>query len=352
MSSCNETYEADPLEPAICDNNRWIIILQAVFLSVVIISSFCANSFVLFLVAKYRSLRYMSMMVSVCGVIVDLLMTAFFHVPALISVAKGGEWIFGHTACQVIGVLCYYLVSVRWMIMAVIALDRFSYILFPLSYNSWSKPYIITLIISAWCVPMFMNLPSIVQVGTYTYRTGFSQCILDCDQDTICKLIHFIVFTIMYAIGVIVPTCLYTVTAIIARMKHRRIRMGLQLSDGGETGAITQQDNRWTPSNMKGMAAFVLIFVSLIITNTPVFLMIMIRRSLPALYESIPLWAHVLIADLFYLSNVVNPLLILRNNDFTKAAFKMCCKRKPRAYRTSSLSTLRRVSITQGTIQH
>ncbi len=351
MSSCNGSYQADPLEPVICDEHQWNIILEAVFLIIVIICSFCANLFVLFLVMKYRSLRYMSMMVSVCGVFADILMTIIFHVPALVSVLNGGEWAFGYIGCQVIGVLCYYLVSVRWMIMAVIALDRFSYILFPLSYNSWSKPYIIILIISAWCVPVFMNIPSIVQVGTYTYRTGLSQCALDCDQDSVCKLIHFVVFTIMYSIGVLVPTCLYTAIAIIARRKRQNIRMGFNQSDEGETGTTTTtHDNRWNAAGTKDILVFVLIFVSFIVTNTPLYIMILIRRSAPSVYMAIPLWGHMLIANFFYLSNIVNPLLIMKNKDFTTAAFKLCCKRKPRAYRTSSLSTLRRASIPQNTI--
>ena len=234
------------------------------------------------------------------------------------------------------------------MIMAVVALDRFSYILFPLSYHSWSKPYTIVLVISAWCVPLFMSIPSMVQIGTYTYRTGLSTCALDCMDDNICKLIHLLVFLIMYSIGVLVPTCLYTAIAVISRCKRHRIKMGLQL-DGRETGRHRTHngDKLWTRDDTRRLIVIVLIFVFFIITNTPLYVVILMRRSAPRAYHALPLWGHMILANLFFLSNAINPLLTMQNKDFSKTLFKQCCKRKPRAYRTSSLSTLRRASLSQ-----
>ena len=350
-TNCNNSFNPNDLEPKICDSDKWLVILEAVFIAIVIVGSLVANFIVLFLVAKYKALRYMSMLVSVCGVFVDLLMTLFFHIPALVSVSYGG-WPFGDIGCQVIGAICYYLILVRWMVMAIVALDRFSYILFPLSYHGWSKPYTIILVISAWCVPLFMSIPSIVQIGNYSYRTGLSTCALDCMDDNICKVIHLLVFLIMYSIGVLVPACLYTAIAVIARCKRHHIKMGLQLTENGENGGMNrhrQNDVRWTKTDTKGLLGIVLVFVCLIITNTPVYVLILMRRSAPEAYHALPLWGHMFMANLFFLSNTINPLLTLRNKDFSKTLFKQCCKRKPRAYRTSSLTTLRRTSISQTT---
>ena len=349
-SGCNISYLADELEPRICASDRWLLLLNAVFLGVVVLCSFIANSLVLLLVIKYKKLRYRSIMVSLSGVVTDLLMTLFFHFPALVSASKG-EWAFGQAGCWVLGQFSFYLAYVRWMTMGVIALDRFSYILFPLSYNSWSKPYLIILIISTWCVPVFMQLPSMVGVGTFTYRPGFSQCLLDCGNDYMCQVMNLVVFSIQYSIGVIVPIGLYTAIAFISRCKKKRIQLGLQLSADAERAATVR--NRltnmvpWTKKDTRIILIFALILVCLFITTTPAYFIVIFRRTTPTTYRQIPLWAHMLMANLFYLSNVLNPLLLMQNQDIKKAIFQLFCKRPPRAYRSASLSTLRRPSVCQ-----
>ena len=341
-ASCNESYLTDPLEPQYCEADNWLLVLEAVYIAVVTVCSLIGNFFVLFLVAKNKELRYRSIMVSLSVVATDILLVGVYHIPALVSVVSKG-WIFGYISCQVFGIIGFYLLYVRWMAMTVIALDRVSYILFPMSYNRWSKPYLITLTIAAWSAPFFMHVPSMAGVGTYSLRPGFSLCIIDCGIDRFCYILHITIFSVQLTVGGILPAGLYITMYCYSRAKRRQIRLGLQTY----LPEIDQQaplPPKWSKQDLQALITFLIIVVTLIITNIPVYLTTIMRRSFPTFYSSIPLWSMMLIINIFYISNVLDPILIMRNRDFNKAIVRLF-SRKSLAYRSSSLSTLRRTSV-------
>lgn len=355
--SCNFTLNVtDSIELPYCTADEWVLVLEAIFLAAVVVGSLLANSFVLMLVFKYKALRHRSIIVSLSAVITDLLLVLVFHLPALISVSAR-EWLFGDLGCKILGFVAFYLIYVRWMAMAVISLDRFFYILFPLTYANWSKPFLITLTINAWFMPFLLHVPSLFGYGDYSFRPGFSQCTIDCKTDMNCYALFVMGFSLQFVIGAVFPTALYLAMYVISRMKRRgKITLGSSLqpvmdkrtSSNGDiqTGHQDQPLHShtsfffWSTKDIHALFTFLLVFVTLLLTNIPVYAVTIMRRGFTEQYQQIPIWAHFLIADLFYLSNMLDPLLIMRNRDFRKAIALTFHKRL-----TLQVNRLRRSSV-------
>ena len=334
VKNCNSSYLVDSgsLESLYCDTEDWILVLQAVFLAVVIVSSVIGNVFVLFLVVKYKALRYRSILVSLSAVISDLVMVFFFHIPALISVSAKG-WVLGYEGCQLAGYVGFYLIYVRWMTMGVISLDRFSYIFFPFRYPRRSKPILIIMTITAWTVPFFMHIPTIFGIGKYTFKPEYSQCVIDCETNKTCYRTYAAIFSIQVLIGAILPCVLYTIMYLYSRTKRRNVQLGSYpgLNIAGN------QIPRWSKRDLRALTTFVLVLLTLLLSNMPVYGISILRHSFPDSYENIPLWIHMLTTDLFYFTNILDPLLIIRNRDFYRAALSLCrCSKFQHPHSTSS----------------
>ena len=136
--SCNLTEEQEEytslVDAGYCTIPEWVIILEIIFLGSVTVGSVVLNSYVLLLILKFKFLRYRAIIVTISVVVADLLLGFTYILPAVIN-ASVRDWVFGgKLGCIIVGYIVFYLLGVRWMVMGLIALDRFFYILFPFSY--------------------------------------------------------------------------------------------------------------------------------------------------------------------------------------------------------------------------
>ena len=136
----------------------------------------------------------------------------------------------------------------------------------------------------------------------------------------------------------LLPTSLYLAMYAISWTKRRKkIIMGSSLQPVSENGSNNnilsghhldqplrrQTFNFWSNREIHALFTFLLVFVALLVTNIPVYSLTIMRRGFAVQYQNIPIWVHFIIIDLFYLSNVLDPLLIMRNRDFRKAIVQM-----------------------------
>ena len=90
--------------------------------------------YVLLLVARYKQLRRRSIMVSLSVVVVDILLTVTFTFPVLVT-AAAQDWVFMDGGCLFFGTFSFQFLMTRWLIMAILCIDRFSTVRFPFSYK-------------------------------------------------------------------------------------------------------------------------------------------------------------------------------------------------------------------------
>lgn len=336
-ANCNLSAEqrnsTNPIEVGYCTAPEWLLILETIFLAAVALGSTVGNSFVLFLVARTKALRYRSILVSLSVVVADLLLGILYVLVAMVnSVAR--EWVFGGVlGCTIIGYVVFYLLGVRWMVMGLISLDRFCYILFPLTYNRWSKPFLVVLTIIAWTIPFFFYLPATLGFVGFAFRPAFSHCAVECGPNRICTAIVSAGFALQIVVGAVIPIILYTIMYVYSRIKKKRIRLGTQ---GNEREPRKRSIGRlsivqlptWSTRDLNALVTFLLVFIVFLITNIPVFVVSVIRPLQPELYMQIPLWAHFIYVNLFYLLNVADPVIIMRNHDFRKATTRLFCRQR------------------------
>lgn len=329
------------IEPGYCTVPEWVVVLQAFVLALLVLGTLVGNSFVLFLVARYKALRYRSIIVSLSVVVADLFLGIFYITPALIS-ASAREWVLGgEKGCIGLGFLAFYFLYVRWMAMGLIAVDRFCYILFPITYIRCGKPFLIILTCAVWAGPFGMHFPSLVGYAKYSFRAGYSHCTLDCGSKAhqYCYIIFMTQFLVQLLIGLFVPGVLYVIMFCIGRAKRKHIRLGTMKDESGNYKRIAVP-SKWSRRDINALFTFLFIFLALLLTNVPLYGLSILRRPVPALYRNVPLWGQWILVDLFYSSSMLDAVIVTRNEDFHRAIMQTFCKRKLQRKRslTSSVS--------------
>ena len=81
---------------------------------------------------------------------------------------------------------------------------------------------------------------------------------------------------------------------------------------------------QWTHEK-QAMTTFIIIFISLVVTQFPLYFVVTHRRS--DWYDMIPLWFHFLCVNLYFLAPALEPIIIMRSTDFKTALYKMFVRR-------------------------
>ena len=235
------------LEPDISEVPGWLLAVHATIVAIMLVVSLLGNGIVLFLVAKYKKLRYRSILVSLGVVVADLLLPLVLHFQALVS-SIAGRWPFGDGGCTGYGFLLLCVYYARWLGTAVIAIDRFLVIVAPFFYRRWSKRLLIVLFVTAWTTPFIFALPALFGFGTPTYRSTLTTCAVDCGEDRLCNIVYSLEFGTYLILGAGVPTVLYLILYCFGVKKRRAMmhRLGTQTSseDPGVNASTVSMQHR------------------------------------------------------------------------------------------------------------
>ena len=341
---CNLTELQDnytsQLDLGYCTLPEWVVILEVIFLAFVAIGTILLNSYVLLLVCKFKFLHYRSIIVSLSVVVADLLLGFTYLLPAVVN-ASARDWVFGgRIGCEIGGFVTFYLFGVRWMVMGLIALDRFFYIVFPLRYIRWSKSFDIVLTILAWIVPLSFHIPTFFEVEGFDFRPGFSYCVNNCGENKLCGRVVSIIFGLQLVVGAILPIILYTIMYIYSRVKKREIQLGTQIGEEQDRKgrrSIISIPATWSSRDLNALFTFLFVFIVFLVANTPVYLVAILRPLRPDIYSQIPLWVFFIIVGLFNVLSVLDPIIIMRNKDFRKASRKLFCRKRFRRLSTTAI---------------
>lgn len=295
---------------------------HASVIAVIVSATLVGNGLILVLVARYKSLRSRSVIASLSLILADIFWGLCYHFPALVSASAAG-WQFGNTGCSVFGLLSIEFLLTRWLVMAVVCIDRFCTVRFPFSYAKYSKCILVVLITTAWILPfIFAFLPAISKLSQGVFRPNIPTCLYSCESP-VCQLYYGVVVSFSFVIGAIVPTILY----IWLYRKARLLRptavvlghMALQTANGPENN---QHHFEWWS---RGHLTFVLILVTLVLTSLPAYLMQIFRAADYEDWCRIPISVHFVVQLVFFLSTALDPLMIMRDRDFRRCLKHMFC---------------------------
>lgn len=293
----------------------WTRAIHAAVIASLVVVSLLGNGLVLLLVARYKQLQRRSVMVILCVAVADLVMTFSFHLPALVSTVIG-QWPFTSTGCMAFGFLGFEFILTRWMIMAVLSIDRFFTVRFPFSYEKHSKSVLAVLIVAAWVLPIASVVPSVHRVGDILFRENIPTCLVGCSKlDMQCKVYVMSVLSLAFTVGGVLPTLLYL------WLYHRARRL---------SGPSMMNRNIF---ETRVIVTFVIIFVSFLVTGFPAYSFFALRSVSEELFCKIPIFVHFVIADIFLSSTALDPIVIVRDKAFRKCIKDLCCPNRCRQSR-------------------
>ena len=321
----NNSTGSNNTELSLSDVDVWLRAVHGCVVGVLLGFSLVGNGIALFLICRYKQLRYRSILVAVGLIVVDLLVPVVLHLPSLVSIIAG-TWPFGDIGCTILGYTIVCLLQVRWLETIVVVLDRFLLIVFPFFYIRWSKLILIALTVAAWIIPVASSLPAAVGFGRFTFRTTITFCTVFCGEDQACFYFYVVQFGSFVCVGALLPTGLYFILYCIGRKKSgdNIQTLGTHTSDARTaTRRASRTDRRnsilsfQTARDRRAMVTFAIIFFALLVTQIPELILSGTRRT--EFYSLVPIYVHFIVIDIFLISPALDPIVIMRNRDFRKA---------------------------------
>lgn len=310
------------------DTSLGVLALHATLLSTILVLSVAGNALVLVLVARYKELRTRSTMVSLSMVIADLLFTFFYTFPALVTTGTK-DWVFKSQGCIVFGFFASDIQITRWLLVSLLCVDRFATVRYPFSYKKkQGKRLMMTLICLAWIVPFALSAIPIHLFATFELRENFPTCLPSCrDTGRGCGAYYFLLFTATFIIGTVIPISLYSWLYRKARylrksIKYKMGNLTMQIASGIVISRPVGEYRKMKREN-QATITFLLIFVAVVVSGTPSYLLQIIRFTSIDLHCKMPILIHFLFVNLFLSAPMVTPLVIMRDKAFRTAITKL-----------------------------
>ena len=335
-ANCSSDNETDLLWLNLSTTSEAVVILHASFISLVIIASALGNSLVLLLVLKDRRLRHRSILASLNVTVVDFLLAVFYH-GVILSNTLLRRWSYGRDnvdVCNTYGLLSTYIIYVRWIALAFMATDRFLSVKFPFKYRTYSYVFLLLGTFAVWLIPSVL-VGIVAPLQSPSFRSNIPTCIPTCnnvDHPIPCRLLVITTFTTVLVLGGVLPSALYT----WMYFKAKKLKTTYSLGKAGSPSTIdniTSQMNSFFRERRAMLTVF-LIFLTVLLTSLPSYLLLLIRQINLCIFFKIPIVVHFIITDIFLLSTALDPVILMRTSDFRNALKELVLKR-PKCRQTS-----------------
>ena len=294
----------------------------AAIVLLIAISSTLLNGFIVCLVARHKTLHQRTFYLSLQINVLHLIFSCTVLVAVFVS-ASVGEWIFGDFMCQIVGFMLDTYASVRFLLMFVLALDRYFTVFLPFFYAKHGSHAAIVFSLAVWIVSVVrMSLAFQGVLDCYTYVPTFSVCtaVLKCSKQ--CEIFIQSTFSVTILLGGFVPLFLY----IGLVWKARRLQKRLTLTD-----ADTNKHER------RAIITFAILFASLLGCSVPAFILYMLTFVLSGPPDPAFLAVQKLVGRTFFFSlTIVDAVAIMRNRDVRDV---LCHRVESYTASTSSSST-------------
>ena len=328
----NVTGNATQCGYSLATTPRGAQILHTVVLSVIVVVSLVANGLVLVLVSRYKQLRCRSVMVSLSVVAVDILLTITYTLPILLT-ASLHRWPFSDGGCIAFGATSFQFLMTRWLIMALLCVDRFSTVRFPFSYQKHSKYILIVLTILAWLIPFLFSFPTFFNsgFGPVELRENLPTCLITCKPGgRVCQLFYLLYFTIVFFLGSAIPIGLYSWLYYRARRLRPTVLMLGQVTTQVASGAVVRRpmaQYQLPTREWRALVTFALIMVTVLITGLPAYILQLVRVISLEAHCRIPIYVHYIIIEILLSASALDPFVIMRTKDFRSCIKLLFCGR-------------------------
>ena len=276
----------------------------ATLVAVEMILAFISNLFVILVTfCDKKSFKVPSTMFLSSLALANLLNSCFF-MPFTVVTAATGMWVFGKTEeekesmCYLVGFIFAYTVGLSIHTLALISVDHCLYILKPLVYERYMKPWLAGLvIITIWIAAALLDITPFLGLGEYQLSVTTASClpVWEGHKD----------YVIYFSVIGILPFSVISVSTVWTFVFVWKFIMKERKRATADTSEIENKLYRRRLKNLLG------IYGALLVANLVSFTMYIIVSIVGFLigYEKIPDQVYCASLILFLLSNIANPLI-------------------------------------------
>lgn len=318
-SSSNRCYDLK-------ESPSWIIGIQATALSSIFVICLVGNLLIILMVIKYKKLQCHSVVASLNIVVSDLIWSFSHHLPSLINICSR-QWVFTSYGCLILSYWRVELQITRWLLMGVLALDRFCTVRFPFRYEKCKKLLLSFLLLAAWIMPMLLCIPlTVPNFQGISLKSDIKVCNLHCLQENNqpCRIYFTLLFAISLLIGGVMPTLVYIwLYRRARRLRSTAIHVGrmvVQVATGivVHQPIVQQQDSllKRAAREWRSICTFSIIFVTVFATGLVYFTFELLRAVSSDTWCDFPIALKFVEMDISLATVALDPILIMRDSDF------------------------------------
>ena len=299
---------------------HFVKMLQAAVYIVEFILGISLSLFLIFLILFSKSLRQRGFAVA----LQILLANVAFAVPVLLTsahAALAGDWILGDGACHFIAFCNQSFRSQRWLLTAVLVIDRALTIKRPLKYEKYGARVVAILSITAVLLGFLIGLvPTCILRQCTGYISALNTCQITSAQHG-CAVFGFVCVTFLLTIGGVIPFFLYV------WMFCKAKKFGRQILPANTTQMGTTASTTHASVSHKQLLTILLLFWTLIGCLLPQFIAFFLTyfSILSHLQSGIIVGFISIIATqpLYYALIIFDPIALMWHRDVKKELLKV-----------------------------
>ena len=311
-----------PLAPNIAVVLRY---MQITFYFVCLPFGVLLNLFVTVLILRHKKLQNIPFFLALQVCAGDMINAAIVF-PTSAANAIADRYVFTGF-CTTIGFAVFYLRIVRIYLMLVLVLDRFCNVIMPFWYQRNKVKVIVPLSLTAWIWGFVISIIPVRGIlDCYAFQRNTWACVpsTGCLYRNACSIYNTTSITLSNAFNV-VGIVLYTVLFCKAKKLQKKVDIAPSVDGSGEedTAALAQKLKRERRAN----TTFFILFLALVGINILPFTFFVVGRSVIVSLRIVPPPAYVVVGvisrSLFPLLTIMDPIVIMRNEDFKEVVRKL-----------------------------
>ena len=303
-----------------------VVITQGVLFAIINVLSLSLNGFVLFAIIRFKILQQRTFILAL-QIIIPHFVASFTVLPTSVAAAFGDRWYFGSIGCNILGVLHDAHLSIRYLFMLVLVLDRIFNVFMPFFSIRHGAKLAGIMSLIAWLIIIVRITLSLEGVlSCYAYVPILKACTGIGSCSTACKVYLATWITAVVLFTQVVPFFLSISMCVKGqRLNKRRPSVAstdsMMSEDGkGVTPRPVNPIRQWR-HDYRAMTTVVIFFVAFIICTLPPFILYFIQF---VIFNSLGIFpppsfsaVYMLVGStLLYFQTVADPIVIMRNRDF------------------------------------
>ena len=312
-----------------------VVITQGVIFAIINVLSLGLNGFVLFAIIRFKVLQQRTFILAL-QIIIPHFVASFTVLPTSVAAAFGDKWFFGSIGCNILGVLHDAHLSVRYIFMLVLVLDRVFNVFMPYFNMRHGAKLAGIMSLIAWLIIIVRITLSLEGVlSCYAYVPILKACTGIGSCSSACNVYLATWISTSVPCTTIVPFILSIGMCIKGRRLIRRhstsSNNSFMSTRSTDPTVVNPQPQHWHRET-RAMTTVIILFVAFIICTLPPFILYFIQF---VIFKSLGIFpppsfsaVYMLVGStLLYFQTVADPIVIMRNQDFSfsvKQLFKRC----------------------------